>query len=330
MTKIVVIGSNSFSGQDFVDLLLDDPAHEIIGISRSPEKNPIFLRYKERDDLSRFRFHRLDMNTDMEALLGLLDAERPEYIVNFAAQSEVGPSWDHPEHWFQTNTVALARFVNHMRRQDYLKKYLHISSPEAYGSCVGTVTEETPDNPSTPYAASKAAADMLLGVYCKEFGFPLVTVRATNVYGPRQQLFKIICRSIIFLKSGRTISLHGGGSAVKSWINIRDVSKGELLILKNGTIGERYHLSPAQGISVRDVVQGICTLTGKTLEDACENVAERIGQDAVYFIDSSKARKQFGWQPDIMIDDGLAEVIDWVEANWSEIEALPLEYLHKP
>ena len=150
MKKVVVIGSNSFSGQDFIDLLLDDPSLVVIGVSRSVEKQDFLLRYKPREDLSRYRFVQMDMNDDMDDLLAMLDSECPDSIVNFAAQSEVAPSWEYPEHWFETNTVALARFVNHLRKQDYLKRYLHVSSPEAYGSCEGKVTEETPDNPSTP------------------------------------------------------------------------------------------------------------------------------------------------------------------------------------
>src|SRR5207237_7828144 len=221
---------------------LDDPAYRVVGVSRSPERSELFLKYRTRADLSRYQFHRLDMNRDAGDLLALFDREEPDAIVNFAAQSEVAPSWDHPEHWFQTNTVALAYLVNHLRKQKYLKRYLHISSPEVYGTCVGTVTEDAPPNPSTPYAASKAAADMLLKVYAKQYGFPLISVRATNVYGARQQLFKIIPRTVISAKAGKKISLHGGGVAVKSYINIRDVSRGELAILERGRIGQLYHL----------------------------------------------------------------------------------------
>src|SRR5438067_11298810 len=155
MNKVVVLGANSFSGQDFVDLLLDEPHCRVIGVSRSAERSALFLRYKARKDLSRYRYHALDMNRDMGPILDLLDAEKPDAVVNFAAQSEVAPSWEHPEHWFQTNTVALARLVNHLRRQKYLKRYLHVSSPEAYGTCVGRVTVDAPLNPSTPYARSE-------------------------------------------------------------------------------------------------------------------------------------------------------------------------------
>src|SRR5262245_34282079 len=193
--KIAVLGANSFSGQDFIDVLLDNPAYDVIGISRSPERSKTFLRYKLRRDLTRFRYFQLDFNQHMPEILNLLDKERPTYIVNFAAQSEVAPSWEHPEHWFQTNCVALAKLVNHLRRRDYVQRYLHVSSPEAYGTCVGRITEDAPLVPSTPYAASKAAADLLLATYHKQFQFPVLTVRATNVYGARQQLFKIIPRS---------------------------------------------------------------------------------------------------------------------------------------
>lgn len=329
MTKYCVIGSNAFSGQDFVDLLLDDPKAEVIGVSRSPERPDFLLRYRQRADLSRFRFVQIDMNRDMPALLDLLDRERPEYIVNFAAQSEVAPSWEHPEHWYETNTVALAKFVNHMRRQTYLRHYLHVSSPEAYGNCVERVVEDTPLNPSTPYAASKAAADMLLSVYQKQYGFPLVTVRATNVYGARQQLFKIVCRTVIYLKLGRKIQLHGGGQAVKSYIHVRDVSRGELAMLHDGEPGEIFNLSPDGGIAVRDVVRILCERMGRSFPEWTEVVEERPGQDAAYVIDSGKARERFGWAPEIGFDEGLGDVVDWIEANWDAVRAYPLDYQHK-
>ena len=329
MRKIVVLGSNAFSGQDFIDLLLDNPAHEVIGVSRSPENPDYRLRYRGREDHARFRFVRIDMNRRMTDLLDLLDTERPCWIVNFAAQSEVAPSWEHPGQWFETNAVALARLVNHLRKQDYPQRYLHISSPEVYGTCVGTVTESTPVNPSTPYAASKAAADMLLQTYHKQFNFPLLTVRATNVYGPRQQLFKIIPRTIIYLTLGRKIQLHGGGRAVKSYIHIRDVSWGELAILERGEIGRMYHLSPDRGITIRELVWTICKAMGQSFVDVTQDVGERPGQDDAYVIDSSKAREELDWSPRIPLEEGLAETIEWVRENMDVIRGEALEYVHR-
>ncbi len=326
--KVVVLGANSFSGQDFVDLLLDDPKYNVIGVSRSAERSPLFLKYRTRPDLARYRYHRLDMNRDAGDLLALLDREQPEAIVNFAAQSEVAPSWDHPEHWFETNTVALAKLVNHLRKQTYLKRSLHVSSPDASGTCVGRVTEDAPLNPSTPYAASKAAADFLLKTYAKQFGFPLLTVRATNVYGARQQLFKIIPRSAIYMKLGTPIELHGGGRAVKSYIHIRDVSRGEKLILERGKLGHIYNLSPDGGVEVREVVRLMCDRLGKQFDNATRTVDERPGQDAAYVIDSTKARTELGWEPIIALETGLGEVVTWVNEYWSEIQSQSLQYKH--
>ena len=155
-------------------------------------------------------------------------------------------------------------------------------------------------------------------------------MRATNVYGARQQLFKIIPRSAIYMKLGNRIPLHGGGAAVKSYIHVRDVSKGELAILAGGQIGVCYHLSPAAGIAVRDVVQAIAQRMGKTLADVVTVVGERPGQDAAYVIDSTRARTELGWSPQIEFASGIDEVVRWVEEYWGEIQDQPLDYQHRP
>lgn len=327
--KIAVIGSNSFSGSDFIDLLLDDERNHVIGISRSPEKSALFLPYKRRRRAN-FRFFQIDLNNNIREVIELIDASQPEYIVNFAAQSEVAPSWKHPEQWFQTNVVALAKLTNALKDRKYLKRYLHISSPEVYGTCTGTVSESAPLNPSTPYAASKAAADLFLYTLVKNFRFPLITIRSTNVYGPRQQLFKIIPRSIINLKLGKKIELHGGGVAVKSYIHIRDVSRANLAAMEKGCLEAVYHLSPDRGYAVRDVVQLICELMSHDFQASAVAVGERLGQDAAYVIDSKRARQELEWSPKIPLKDGLAQVIAWVENNWEQIRREPLEYAHKP
>ena len=326
--KIAVIGSNSFSGSDFVDLLLEDPKNDVIGLSRSPEKSDLFLPYK-RHKKSRFKFHQLDLNVHPKEIVELLDKFQPEYVVNFAAQSEVAPSWANPDQWYMTNGVSIVRLTHALKDRKYLKRYVHISSPEVYGNCVGTVKEDYPINPSTPYAASKAAGDLFLFTLVKNFNFPLIMIRATNVYGKHQQLFKIIPRTAIYLKSGRKIQLHGGGVAVKSYIHIRDVSRGELLAMEQGTPGQIYHLSPSQGYSVKSIVERICKNMNRSFEDSTEVVGERLGQDAAYVIDSSKARKELGWDTQISIDQGLREVVDWVNANWEDIQKEPHEYQHK-
>lgn len=328
MKKVLVIGSNSFSGSDFIDLLLEKNEYIVMGVSRSPEKGSLFLPYKSRNTKN-FQFHQIDLNRNMHHLNNILDGFKPEYVVNFAAQSEVAPSWENPHHWFQTNAVSLTQLANLLKDKKYLKKYVHISSPEVYGTCEGRITEEAPLNPTTPYAASKAAGDLSLFTFFKNFDFPLVMVRATNVYGAHQQLFKIIPRSMIYLKQGRKIELHGGGKAIKSYIHIRDVSIGELFIMERGRIGQIYHLSPDAGVAVKDVVRAICLKMGVDFESATKVVEERLGQDKAYTIDSTKARKEFGWNPFITLDQGVLETLDWVEKNFVEISSQPLTYLHK-
>ncbi|MBS0624645.1 MAG: GDP-mannose 4,6-dehydratase [Verrucomicrobia bacterium] len=327
MKKVLVIGSNSFSGSDFIDLLLEKGEYEVVGVSRSSEKSSLFLPYKRRNS-QLFRFYQIDLNKDLHLLEIILSEFRPNYIVNFAAQSEVAPSWANPDQWFQTNAVALTRLANILKNKQFLEKYVHISSPEVYGTCEGVVKEDAPLNPTTPYAASKAAGDLSLFTFQKNFYFPLVMIRGTNVYGAHQQLFKIVPRSIINVKGKKIIELHGGGKAVKSYIHIRDVSHGELTVMKEGSIGNIYHLSPDQGISVRDVVQQICDRMGTPFSSATVEVEERLGQDKAYVIDSTKTRK-LGWKPQISFSDGIQKTIAWVEENYQEILKQPLNYVHK-
>ena len=327
--KVAVIGSNSFSGSDFIDLLLEDPINQVIGISRSPEKSVLFLPYKAHVNPD-FKFYQLDLNQNINSIIALLDEFRPEYIVNFAAQSEVAPSWENPGQWFQTNAVALANLANALKNKNYFKKYVHISSPEVYGTCEGLIMEDAILNPSTPYAASKAAGDLFLLTLVKNFDFPLVIIRSTNVYGAHQQLFKIIPRSIIYFKSGKTIQLHGGGNAIKSYIHIRDVSRGEFAAMLTGNPGETYHISPDKGHSVKEIVKQICSLLKKDFKKSTESVEERQGQDAAYIINSSKARQQFSWNPSLDLKEGLSSTIAWIEKNWEDIQNEALEYIHKP
>ncbi len=330
MSKTVcVIGSNSFSGSDFIDYVLDATNYDVIGISRSSEKDCIFLPYLSRSDLNRFSFHQLDLNCNMPDIISLLSERKPEYIINFAAQSEVAPSWDNPEQWFMTNAVAIARLGNYLKDQTWLSRYVQISTPEIYGTCEGFVKEDAPMNPSTPYAASKAAGDLMLQTLVKNFNFPLITIRSTNVYGAHQQLFKIIPRSIINLKNGTKIPLHGGGEAIKSYIHIRDISCGELAAMERGIPGEIYHLSPDQGISIRDLVAKICELMHMEYQSSVVTVGERLGQDRAYTLDSTKARLKFNWRQNMALESGLKGVISWIDNNWDTISRIPHDYIHR-
>jgi dTDP-glucose 4,6-dehydratase len=327
MSAVLVVGSNSFSGASFVDYLLNQGV-KVIGTSRSKEPNDIMLPYKWRDHQN-FIFHQLDLNKDLNQIVDLIHSEKPEYVTNFAAQSMVGESWQNPDHWFMTNVVSTIKLHDALRKLDFLKCYVHISTPEVYGSCEGFVKEDFPFNPSTPYAVSRAAADMSLRTFRAAYDFPVVTTRAANVYGPGQQLYRIIPRTILFILLGKKLELHGGGSSTRSFIHMRDVSDATWKIAQHGKNGDTYHISTNKVISIKDLVVRICTKLGVRFEDHVEIVGERLGKDSAYRLDSTKVRTELGWSDQIKLDAGIDECIAWVQGNLETLRNEPMSYIHK-
>ncbi|MCX7180554.1 MAG: GDP-mannose 4,6-dehydratase, partial [Proteobacteria bacterium] len=278
MDTIVVVGSNSFSGATFVGYALGKGVR-VLGTSRSTEPIRALLPYKWHDDIN-FSFHNLDLNKDLREITRLIRDTKPAYVVNFAAQSMVGESWQNPGDWFMTNTVSTIKFHDELRKCDFLKRYVHVSTPEVYGSCSGFVKEDFPFNPSTPYAVSRAAADMSLRTFRATYSFPVVTTRAANVYGPGQQLYRIIPRTILFILLGRKLQLHGGGVSTRSFIHMRDVSDATWRIMQDGRDGDTYHISTDEVVSIRELVERICTKLGVPFENHVEVVGERMGKDS--------------------------------------------------
>ncbi len=326
--KMAVIGSNSFSGSHFVDHVLGEGL-ETIGFSRSQEPHPVFLPFRQRK-AAPYRFYQLDLNHDLPEIMDKINAFRPDYVVNFAAQSMVAESWQHPEHWFQTNTVATIKFHDQLRRADYLKKYVHISTPEVYGTCEGLVKENTRYCPSTPYAVSRAAADMSLMSFYKAYDFPVAFTRAANVYGPGQQLHRIIPRTILFFLIGRKLQLHGGGHSVRSFIHIRDVADGTLRVARKAPSSGIYHFSTSRNISIRALVELIAEQMNVDFDESVDIVGERLGKDSAYLLDSTKAKETLGWKDQISLEQGIEETIAWVKDNLDVLREQPFDYIHKP
>lgn len=328
-SRFFVVGSNSFSAAHFIDLLLKEE-NQVFGVSRSEEYKPYFLPYLSNKNRQLFEFRRLDLNNDLKEIEQVMDAFKPEYVVNFASQSMVAESWQNPDHWFMTNTVSSIRFHELLRKKSYLKKYVHISTPEVYGSCSGVVTENTNYHPSTPYATSRAACDMSLLNYFSNYNFPVVFTRAANVFGPSQQLYRIIPKAIISAFTGVKLPLHGGGRSVRSFIHIRDVAEGTLRAALVGKPGEIFHFSTTEFQSIREVVEQVAHLVGVPLEALIENADERPGKDSAYLLDSGKAMRELDWVPKVSFRDGLAETIDWVKSNLKDLREGPSGYIHKP
>lgn len=331
MKKIAVIGSNSFSGSHCVNYFLENSGFEVMGISRSREYPPVLLPYlyKKNKRPARFKFYQLDLNKNVVRILDLFDREKPGIVINFAAQGIVPLSWDSPQDWLQTNCLGIVNLANGLRGKNYLKKYIQISTPEIYGPCINMKENLNYFNPSTPYAASKAAGDLFLMTLYKKFGFPVSFTRSVNVYGPHQQLFRIIPKSIILIKKGQKIPLHQGGLASRSFIHITDVMRGIHKIILRGKAGEVYHFSTGRNTTIKDLASLICKKMGANFDNAVEINKDRPGQDATYELNFAKTSKELNWKPKIKLNDGLDGVISWINKSWSEIKKLPLEYVHK-
>jgi len=327
--KCLVVGSNSFSGGTFVAHMLER-GWPVIGCSRSPEPHAAFLPYKWAGRSGQFAFHQYDLNHDIDDLMGLIQRERIEYVVNFAAQSMVAESWKNPEHWFTTNVVSTVRFHERLRACKFVKKYVHVSTPEVYGSTSGFVREDAPFNPSTPYAVSRAAADMSLRAYFSAYGFPVVFTRAANVFGPGQQLYRIIPRAVLFIRLGRKFQLHGGGHSTRSFIHIRDVSDAIERVMLHGSPGSAYHISTRRIISIAELVRLICLRMNASFEECAEVVGERLGKDASYQLDTTRIRDELGWCDRVSLEEGIDETVAWVDRWLGELKQQPCEYVHKP
>ena len=274
---ILVLGSNSFSGAHFVTHCMR-LGHYVVGVSRSPEPDSVFLPYRTRIGLSgEFTFHQLDLNLHSGQIADLIRQVKPAFVVNFASQSMVAESWENPEQWMMTNVVATVRLHEQLRNCPFLKTYVHISTPEVYGTCEGLVPEHINYNPSTPYAVSRAAADMSLMSYFRRYSFPVVFTRAANVFGPGQQLYRIIPRTILSFLTGQKLPLHGGGHSVRSFIHIGDVSDGTYRAMQQGRHGEAYHLSTTRNISIRGIVEMLAERLDVNFEDAVAIADDRPG-----------------------------------------------------
>lgn len=327
--KFLILGSNSFSGATFADCLAAK-GHDVLATSRSDEPHEAFLPYKWQKREGSIRFKRIDLNHDLDALKWLLAAERPTHVVNFAAQSMVGESWLHPDHWMTTNVVAQVRLHELLRHYDGLERYIHVTTPEVYGSTEGWVREDAPFNPSTPYAVSRAASDMSLRTYFANYGFPVTFTRAANVYGPGQQLYRIVPRTIVAAMGGQKLRLDGGGKSVRVFIHMKDVSEATLKIARRGRPGETYHISGYELVSIRALVEMILKQLGKSFDECVEIGPERPGKDTAYMLDSSKLRGELDWRDALSLQQGIADVIAWAEQFRSELPKLPTTYQHKP
>lgn len=326
---LAVLGANSFAGAGFVPAALD-MAERVVGINRSAEGPDFFLPYRGHPRSEAYRFVQADINRDAERILSLLDAQRPEVIVDLAGQGMVAESWSDPAQWYRTNLLAKSALMEHLRRCDWLRRYVRVSTPEVYGSHDAPIGEDAAYRPSTPYAISHAAVDMHALALHRQYGFPVSLARFANFYGPGQQLYRIVPRSILYSRAGRTLPLHGGGTSVRAFIHVSDVADALRRVVEQGAAGEVYHFSPTEFFSIREAVTRICAQLGQPLEALARVSVERPGKDHAYLMDSGKARRELGWSDRVSFSEGVRQTIDWIDTHFDVMRNLSWDYVHKP
>ncbi len=337
MKKFLVIGSNSFSGSHFISNALDH-GYEVLGVSRSKELDYIFLPYLWKRDNQKsikllennFTFHKIDLNFQLKELMEIVETFKPTHIVNFAAQGMVAESWLDPTHWFQTNVVSQVALHDQLRKKKFLEKYVHVTTPEVYGSTdKAWIKEDHRFSPSTPYAVSRASCDLHLKSFCDAYQFPVVFTRAANVYGPGQQLYRVIPRTILSAKTGKNFELHGEGASERSFIHITDVVKATLQLALEAEPGSTWHLSTRNSISIKNLVKKICNLTSVSFEEIVNISEDRLGKDQSYLLDSSAIRLKYNWKDKINLEDGILDTVTWIDKHIDKFQKMSWKYIHK-
>lgn len=232
--------------------------------------------------------------------------ERPyDYIVNFVSRSLVAESWADPQGWMMTNVVLFNALLEQLRGRQF-KKFVHVSTPEVYGDCDGWLDESFAAwRPSTPYACSRAAGDMLLDAYRRAYGFPALITRTANIYGPGQGKNRFIPLAFDTLRRGERLLLHGGGSTVRCFIHAWDACAGLYRVAREGSIGQTYHISTTHETSILNVAKKICRIVGADTK-LLGSQPDRLGKDQHYLLRSDRIRRM-GWRDTITLDKGLGE-----------------------
>tara|TARA_B100000029_G_scaffold490420_1_gene549433 strand:- start:192 stop:1184 length:993 start_codon:yes stop_codon:yes gene_type:complete len=326
--KFLVLGSNSFSGSNFINYLLQKN-YKVIGVSRSNEYNKIYLPYKNSLNIKNFKFFKMDINKNIQKLKIILKKFKPNYVVNYIAQGMVAESWITPENWYNTNIVGQVKLYRCLSNFKFIKKLIHVSTPEVYGSTKFSIDENHNFNPSTPYAISRATTDIHLRKYFENFKLPVVFTRTANVYGPHQQLYRIVPKTLLCSRLNKKIDLHGGGISKRSFIYIDDVSEATYKISLNGKIGDTYHISTEKIITIKNLVKKISNITKKNFSDLVLVTKDRIGKDDSYHLNTKKIKKELKWRSKTDLKTGLSKTLFWVDKNFNTLKKEKMEYVHK-
>ena len=320
--KLLVTGGLGFIGSNFITKILDEKSDfEVVNVDAqlhgADKRN---LSGIENNENYEFVNGNITNKRLMEELVSKCDA-----VVNFAAEAFVDRSINDANPFLVSNIRGTFTILDIITKQK--KRMIQISTDEVFGSLPkGSADEQTKFNPSSPYAATKAAAELLINSFSITHNSDVVITRCTNNYGPRQFPEKLIPKTIILAKQERNIPIYGNGKNLRDWIFVDEHCDAVYEILINGKAGQAYNISANNEISNVQIVHKILEIMGKS-NDLIEFVEDRPGHDQRYSLDSSKIKNEFGWSTKINFEEGIRKTIEWYEKNFSYYESISNEIL---
>ena len=322
--KLIVTGGAGFIGGNFVHYMLQEhPGDQIICLDKLTYAGNLSTLADVMDHPN-FQFVKMDI-CDRDSVYGLFEKEKPDVVINFAAESHVDRSIENPEIFLQTNIIGTSVLMDACRKYG-IQRYHQVSTDEVYGDLPLDrpdlfFTEETPIHTSSPYSSSKAGADLLVMAYYRTYGLPVTISRCSNNSGPYHFPEQLIPLMIINALHARPLPIYGDGLNVRDWLYVEDHCRAIDLIIRKGKVGEVYNVGGHNEMRNIDIVKLICQELGKP-ESLITHVTDRKGHDRRYAIDPEKIHRELGWLPETKFADGIKKTIQWYLTHqkwWEDI-----------
>ena len=325
MKKIIVTGGLGFIGSNLIDLLLQKNYY-VINIDKGTYSSNHY-NVKEFKNSRKYKFIKLDISN--KKLKNILFRFKPKAIFNLAAETHVDRSIDNPDSFIQSNIVGvynlLENFKNYSKRNK--SKLIHISTDEVYGDILsGRSHEEYPYQPSSPYAASKAASDHLVSSYIRTYNLPAIVTNCSNNYGPKQHPEKLIPKLIYNIMKNKPLPIYGKGTNSREWIYVKDHCEALIKVFTKGKIGEFYNIGSNKNLNnlqvTRELLKGSKKIIKIGKKVKINFVKDRPGHDIRYALNSNKIKTKLGWSPKINFKKGIKLTLDWYFENKSYYKSL--------
>ena len=322
--KIIVTGGAGFIGGNFIHHMVNKyPEYQIVNLDLLTYAGNLET-LKPVENKPNYKFVKGDI-ADRKFVFDLFEKEKPDIVVNFAAESHVDRSITDPEAFVRTNVMGTTTLLDACRTYG-IKRYHQVSTDEVYGDLPLDrpdlfFTETTPLHTSSPYSSSKAGADLFVLAYHRTYGLPVTVSRCSNNYGPYHFPEKLIPLMIANALADKPLPVYGKGENVRDWLYVEDHCKAIDLIIHNGKVGEVYNVGGHNEMKNIDIVKLICKELGKP-ESLITYVTDRKGHDMRYAIDPTKIHNELGWLPETKFADGIKKTIQWYLDNqkwWKDI-----------